>query len=344
MLEKVLGCDWFHNFILWYVYMTFWYIWWLFIVIAIILNWIFHIRAYRYNNQHHNLVIWSFYKDLSPYWIFWVIIILFLLLSIILFFTNKDKNSYNIILKDISLSSSWYVNTWNNFSSVVWGIFDERCWYTSHWINERCVQNIKLCYKDNWLCERYRWGKEWSMWSFDCQDNYTSVNWECVLTNSLPKSITDWPQREKIDISTWSYIKWIFQFCERWLVDKVVDWDTIYVNDKKIRLVGIDTPETVDPNKPIEKCWPEASSTLKDMVLNQKVCLLSDTISDDMDRYNRKLRYVFLLDGTNINAEMIKLWYSKSYNDFSFDLEDGFTELEYEVSKNKLWIWWNKCK
>jgi micrococcal nuclease len=86
----------------------------------------------------------------------------------------------------------------------------------------------------------------------------------------------------------------------------VVDGDTIDVDGIRVRLIGINTPETKDPNKSVECYGPEATAQMQKLVSNQRVCLLADTISDDVDIYGRKLRYVLLSDGTNVNAEMLK--------------------------------------
>ncbi len=97
-------------------------------------------------------------------------------------------------------------------------------------------------------------------------------------------------------------------------VTKVVDGDTVIVliDDSKetVRIVGINTPETVDPRKPVECMGKEASDYLKSRVLNQDVRLETDVTQDDRDRYGRLLRFVFLNDGTDIGLEMISKGYA----------------------------------
>jgi micrococcal nuclease len=88
----------------------------------------------------------------------------------------------------------------------------------------------------------------------------------------------------------------------------VVDGDTIVlrVQDQTeiVRLLGIDTPETVHPTKPIECFGPEASAFTKaTLVEGSLVKLLRDV--EPRDRYQRLLVYLFLADGTLFNQLLI---------------------------------------
>lgn len=84
-------------------------------------------------------------------------------------------------------------------------------------------------------------------------------------------------------------------------VFKVVDGDTIRIDDGKttVRILGIDTPETKDPRKPVQ-CWgPEASAwAAEQLSVGSEVRLLPDPTQDEVDRYGRVLAYVaFQRDG-----------------------------------------------
>ncbi len=80
---------------------------------------------------------------------------------------------------------------------------------------------------------------------------------------------------------------------ERVLVTKVVDGDTAIVNNNQIvRLIGIDTPETVDPRRPVGCFGKEASNETKNLLLGKEVILQKDV--SETDKYQRLLRYVFL--------------------------------------------------
>jgi micrococcal nuclease len=97
-------------------------------------------------------------------------------------------------------------------------------------------------------------------------------------------------------------------------VIKVVDGDTIDVSidgkTERIRLIGINTPETVDPRKTVECFGKEASDKAKSILSGKKVFLEADITQGERDKYNRLLRYVFLEDGTNFNLQMIKDGYA----------------------------------
>lgn len=99
-----------------------------------------------------------------------------------------------------------------------------------------------------------------------------------------------------------------------YFVTRVVDGDTIEVNnDIKIRLIGVDTPETVDPNEPVQCYGPEASAIAKEKLFNQTVTLESDESQGDKDKYDRLLRYVIMGDGTNFNQWLIENGYGHEY-------------------------------
>ena len=84
-------------------------------------------------------------------------------------------------------------------------------------------------------------------------------------------------------------------------VTKVVDGDTLAIdmNDKTVtlRLIGIDTPETVDPRKPIECFGVEASNKAKELLAGEFVRIEQDPTQSEFDKYGRLLVYVYREDG-----------------------------------------------
>ena len=94
----------------------------------------------------------------------------------------------------------------------------------------------------------------------------------------------------------------------------VIDGDTIMVelNGREVRLryIGIDAPETVKENAPVEWMGPEASAANKALVHGKTVYLEKDV--SDTDRYGRLLRYVFLADGTFVNGELVRQGYAQA--------------------------------
>lgn len=101
------------------------------------------------------------------------------------------------------------------------------------------------------------------------------------------------------------------------IVTRIVDGDTIVVLingvSEKVRLIGVDTPETVDPRKPVQCFGKEASRFTENLLLNNAVRLESDASQGDRDKYGRLLRYVFLEDGTLVNKKIISEGYGHEY-------------------------------
>jgi endonuclease YncB( thermonuclease family) len=87
-------------------------------------------------------------------------------------------------------------------------------------------------------------------------------------------------------------------------VERVVDGDTFVAaiagRSERVRLIGVDTPETVDPDRPVQPYGKEASSFAKRMLTHRTVRLEGDV--EPRDRYGRLLAYVWLPDGTFWNA------------------------------------------
>lgn len=95
-------------------------------------------------------------------------------------------------------------------------------------------------------------------------------------------------------------------------VSRVIDGDTIEVsiggNLYKIRYIGIDAPETVAPNTPVQQMGKEASAANKSLVEGKTVILEKDV--SETDRYGRLLRYVFVGD-LFVNAELVQRGFAK---------------------------------
>lgn len=91
-------------------------------------------------------------------------------------------------------------------------------------------------------------------------------------------------------------------------VVKIVDGDTIDVRDDirghlRIRVLGIDTPETVDPKKTVG-CWgPEATTFAKTNLVGHRVALVIDPTQDAHDKYGRTLAYIVKSDGWDYSIE-----------------------------------------
>jgi len=91
---------------------------------------------------------------------------------------------------------------------------------------------------------------------------------------------------------------------EKVLIDHVIDGDTIQLDDsRKVRLIGVDTPETVHPQKEVEYYGKEASDFTKSMLEGKEVYLEYDV--QPTDKYGRTLAYVWLSDGTLFNELLV---------------------------------------
>lgn len=94
-------------------------------------------------------------------------------------------------------------------------------------------------------------------------------------------------------------------------VARVIDGDTIeLVSGAKVRYIGIDTPETVDPRKPAQCYGAEASAKNKELVEEQAIRLEKDVT--DKDKYGRLLRYVYVGD-TFVNQALVEGGYAFLY-------------------------------
>ncbi|MBN1135824.1 MAG: thermonuclease family protein [Anaerolineae bacterium] len=97
-------------------------------------------------------------------------------------------------------------------------------------------------------------------------------------------------------------------------VVRVVDGDTIEVEidgrEYRVRYIGVDAPETVKENTPVEWMGPEASAANKALVYGKTVYLEKDV--SETDRYGRLLRYLFLADGTFVNGELVRQGYAQA--------------------------------
>lgn len=106
-------------------------------------------------------------------------------------------------------------------------------------------------------------------------------------------------------------------------VVRVVDGDTIDIKldaepDKeyKVRLLGVNTPETVDPRRPVQCFGKQASDFTKKTLSGKRIRLEADPQADERDKYDRLLRNIFLEDGTDFNALLVKDGYAQAYVSF----------------------------
>lgn len=127
-------------------------------------------------------------------------------------------------------------------------------------------------------------------------------------------------------------------------VVKVVDGDTIDVNidgkTERIRIIGLNTPETVDPRKPVECFGKEAANKAGDLLAGKEVRLEGDVTQGERDKYGRLLRYVYLIDETDFSLKMIKDGYGYEYTyDLPYNNQQLYNEAEAYARENKIGLW-----
>lgn len=127
-------------------------------------------------------------------------------------------------------------------------------------------------------------------------------------------------------------------------VIKVIDGDTIevHLNNKieKVRLLGLNTPESVDPRKKLECFGIEASEKLNEILYGKIVRLEADSNYQDRDKFGRLLRYVFV-DGENINQRIIAEGYGFEYTynriPYKYQKEFKVSQMDAEIKNIGLW-------
>ena len=124
-------------------------------------------------------------------------------------------------------------------------------------------------------------------------------------------------------------------------VVRCMDGDTLLVSmggkDEKIRMKGVDTPETVHPTKPVEKFGKEASNFTKARLDKKTVWIELDPAG--RDKYGRLLGFVWCEDGTCHNATLIREGYAHAYTRYPFDRMEEYRKLEREAREAKRGLW-----
>jgi micrococcal nuclease len=137
-------------------------------------------------------------------------------------------------------------------------------------------------------------------------------------------------------------------------IERVVDGDTLVVRitgrtdgpglgdsvvgrSYRVRLIGIDTPESVDPRRPVECFGHEAGAAMSALVKDRSVRLVKDV--EETDRYDRLLRYVYM-EAEMANARLVTNGYAHAYT-FPPNVRhsDLFVRLEREARENDRGLW-----
>lgn len=137
-------------------------------------------------------------------------------------------------------------------------------------------------------------------------------------------------------------------------VTRVVDGDTVRVliegQDTSVRLIGIDTPETVAPNRPVECAGPEASVYAEQLMSGQEVFLELDATQGAYDNYGRVLAYVWVADSRQdagavmVNLAQVQAGLAEEYTyDDPYKYQQLFQDAEQQAQDDLLGQWGQIC-
>ena len=120
-------------------------------------------------------------------------------------------------------------------------------------------------------------------------------------------------------------------------VEHVVDGDTLILDGgDRVRLIGVDTPETKHPEMPVQRFGAEASAFTRKWLEGKIVRL--EYGPQARDKYDRLLAYVWV-DGVNFNREIIRRGYAVATTRFAHPLLDDFLVAESEARHRRYGLW-----
>lgn len=128
-----------------------------------------------------------------------------------------------------------------------------------------------------------------------------------------------------------------------------IDGEKVFNMDKivRVRLLGINTPETVDPRKPVECYGKEASNYLKDLADGKIAALEIDESQGLVDKYGRILAYIYIKESgfkndniLFINEEEIKNGYAYEYTyNTPYKYQEEFKYMESMAKQKYVGLW-----
>jgi len=127
-------------------------------------------------------------------------------------------------------------------------------------------------------------------------------------------------------------------------VVRVVDGDTLIVarpeGDTRVRVIGIDTPESVAPDRPVECFGPESADRADQLLTGTSVMLRGDPTQDRVDQYGRELDYVWLPDGRLFNHVMLVEGFATEYTFAApYAYQHSFRAAEQQAAQGGVGLW-----
>ena len=133
-------------------------------------------------------------------------------------------------------------------------------------------------------------------------------------------------------------------FADTLICTDVIDGDTVKLsNGEKVRLIGVDTPESKHPQKPVQWYAKEATQYLTDKLEGKSVELLFDSANSargHRDKYGRTLAYVFRGDEL-VNEQIIRDGYGHAYTKYPYDasMQKMFRTAEQDARDSRAGLW-----
>jgi micrococcal nuclease len=131
--------------------------------------------------------------------------------------------------------------------------------------------------------------------------------------------------------------------CETVTVDRVVDGDTVDVATssgeiQRVRILGVDTPETKKPNTPVECMGLEASQATSHIAAEgSEATLVTDQAADSVDKYDRRLAHLTVV-GTNLGEELLTRGLARTTS-FDHSLTDTYAATEDAARDTNAGLW-----
>jgi micrococcal nuclease len=160
------------------------------------------------------------------------------------------------------------------------------------------------------------------------------------IARSVAKPLQSIQQQDSSDASKYN--------ARQFAVVKVVDGDTLDINipdgsysHTRIRLWGIDTPETKDPRTGPMYFGKEASDFATNLALGKQVTIYLEPDKNPRDKYHRLLAYIQLPDGTSLNEILLSEGYAYADLRFKHGLYNKYKQLESAARNQKKGLWAN---